>query len=80
MATTKVAITIDAALLDQLDALVAQHVFPNRSKAIQEALHDKLARLRRTRLAQECAKLNPSDEQTMAEEGIAQELTTWPEY
>jgi Arc/MetJ-type ribon-helix-helix transcriptional regulator len=63
-----------------LDHLVAQHVFPNRSKAIQVALQDKLARMRRSRLAQECAKLDPGEEQAFAEEGIAQELTSWPEY
>ena len=80
MTTTKVAITIDSELLAQLDQLVAQHVFPNRSKAIQEAVRDTLTRLRRTRLARECAKLDPQSEQAMAEEGLAQELTTWPVY
>jgi metal-responsive CopG/Arc/MetJ family transcriptional regulator len=80
MATTKVAVTIDTTLLAELDHLVAQHVFPNRSKAIQVALQDKLARMRRSRLAQECAKLDPGEEQAFAEEGIAQELTSWPEY
>lgn len=80
MATTKVAITINTELLTQLDQLVAQKVFPNRSKAIQEALQDKLARMHRSRLARECAKLNPSEEQALAEEGMVQELSRWPEY
>ncbi len=80
MATAKVAVTIDKELLAQIDELVAQHVFPNRSKAIQEALEDKLARMRRSRLAHECAKLNPQEEQALAEEGMDQELATWPEY
>ena len=59
MATTKVAVTIDSELLAQVDQLVAQHVFPNRSKAIQEALQDKFTRMRRSRLARESAKLDP---------------------
>jgi metal-responsive CopG/Arc/MetJ family transcriptional regulator len=80
MATTKVAVTIDTNLLAQLDQLVAQHVFPNRSKAIQAALEDKLTRMRRSRLARESAKLDPSYEQALAEEGMEQELATWPEY
>ncbi len=80
MVTTKVAVTIDAALLAELDHLVAQQVFPNRSKAIQVALEDKLARIHRSRLAQECAKLDPREEQAFAEEGMAQDLTAWPEY
>jgi Arc/MetJ-type ribon-helix-helix transcriptional regulator len=76
----KVAVTIDSELLAQVDQLVGQKVFPNRSKAIQEALRDKLARMRRSRLAAECAKLDPTLEQTLAEEGMEQELATWPEY
>jgi metal-responsive CopG/Arc/MetJ family transcriptional regulator len=80
MGMMKVAVTIDADLLAELDQLVAQQVFPNRSRAVQEALRDKLERLRRSRLARECAKLDPDEEQSLAEEGIEQELTTWPEY
>ena len=80
MSTTKVAITIDKALLAELDRLVEQHIFPSRSKAVQEAIQDKLIRLRRSRLATECAKLNPHAEQAFAEEGLDQELATWPEY
>ena len=80
MATTKVAVTIDTNLLAQVDQLVAQQVFPNRSKAIQAALEDKLTRMRRSRLARETAKLDPQQEQALAEEGMQQELTTWPEY
>ena len=80
MPTTKVAVTIDTELLAQVDQLVAQRVFPNRSKAIQAALHDKVARLQRSRLARESAKLDPQTEQRLAEEGLDQELTTWPAY
>ncbi len=80
MATTKVAVTIDSDLLAQVDQLVAQRVFPNRSKAVQEALRDKLTRMRRSRLARESAKLDPQFEQSLAEEGMDQELSTWPAY
>ena len=80
MATTKVAVTIDTDLLTEIDKLVAQRVYPSRSRAIQEALHDKLARLHRSRLATECAKLDPDAEQAMAEEGMAMELAAWPDY
>lgn len=80
MATTKVAVTIDSNLLAEVDQLVAQQVFPNRSKAIQAALADKLARMRRGRLARELARLDPREEQALAEEGMAGELSTWPEY
>lgn len=80
MAASKIAITIDDNLLKQLDLMVKSKVFPNRSKAIQEAVADKLKRLERTRLAQECTKLNPDYEQNMAEEGFSLEKDQWPEY
>jgi metal-responsive CopG/Arc/MetJ family transcriptional regulator len=80
MAASKIAITIDDKLLKQLDLMVRAKVYPNRSKAIQEAVEDKLQRLEKTRLAQECAKLYPEYEQNMAEEGLAMEMDEWPEY
>jgi len=80
MAASKIAITIDDKILRRLDRLVKSNVFPNRSKAIQEAIEDKLIRLDKSRLAQECAKLDPRFEQKMAEEGLSSELQEWPEY
>ena len=80
MAASKIAITIDDNLLKQLDLMVKSNVYPNRSKAIQEAVADKLKRLGRTRLAQECAKLDPEDEQKIAEEGFSMEIVEWPDY
>lgn len=80
MAASKIAITIDNNLLKKLDLMVKSRVFPNRSKAIQEAVADKLNRIERTRLAKECAKLDPDYEQNMAEEGFSLEIDEWPEY
>lgn len=80
MSRTKVAITIEEGTLAKIDALVTGKIFPNRSRAIQEAVQEKLDRLERNRLAEECAKLDPNFEQTIAEEGLSEELATWPEY
>jgi Arc/MetJ-type ribon-helix-helix transcriptional regulator len=80
MSTSKVAITIDTDLLTEVDRLVAQQVFPNRSKAIQAAVSNQISHLRQTRLARECAKLDRQSEQNLAEEGLAQDLATWPTY
>ena len=80
MAASKIAITIDEKLVKQLDDLVNSQVFPNRSKAIQEAVEEKLRRMEKTRLAKECAKLDPNYEQTLAEEGFSSEIDEWPEY
>ena len=79
MGRAKIAITVDEQALAEIDRLVRDGRFPNRSKAIEDALHERIARLRRSRLAQECAKLDPSEEQSLANEGYAGE-GEWPEY
>jgi metal-responsive CopG/Arc/MetJ family transcriptional regulator len=80
MPKTKVALTLDADLLGQVDELVARQKFRNRSQAVEAALADKLRRLARTRLAREAAKLNPAEEKRVADEGLADALDAWPEY
>lgn len=80
MSTSKIAITIEGKLLNRLDRLVKSRVFPNRSKAIQEAVEEKLTRMDQSRLARECAKLDPRFEQALAEEGFSTEIDEWPKY
>jgi metal-responsive CopG/Arc/MetJ family transcriptional regulator len=80
MATSKIAITLENDTLKRLDMLVKSNFFPNRSKAIQEAVTEKLNRIDKSRLAQECAKLDPDFEKSLAEEGLTSELEKWPEY
>ena len=80
MSKTKIAITLDAQFVEQLDRLVSEHVFQNRSQAIQEAVDEKLTRMKRSRLSMECAKLEPAFERAMAEEGLAEDVSQWPEY
>jgi Arc/MetJ-type ribon-helix-helix transcriptional regulator len=80
MPKTKVAVTVDSALLSRVDQLVASRRFANRSQAVEAALADAVARVARTRLARECAKVDPREERAMAEEGLAGSRDTWPEY
>jgi len=80
MARAKVAISLDENTLNRLDRLVKSHVFPNRSQAIQEAVEEKISRLDRSRLARECAKVDPAFEKALAEEGLSTELVEWPDY
>ena len=80
MSTEKVAITLETETLAELDRLVAQRAFPSRSRAIQEAVKEKIERLSRTRLARECAKLDPGSEKALSEEGIMDDAEEWPEY
>ena len=80
MATSKIAITIDQDTLTRLDSLVKLHIFTNRSRAIQEAVAEKLERIDKNRLSRECAKLDPVFEQDLSEEGLLVEMKEWPEY
>jgi Arc/MetJ-type ribon-helix-helix transcriptional regulator len=80
MSQTKVAITIEKGVLARVDALVNQKVYSNRSRAIQKAVQEKLARLERSRLVEECAKLDPNFEKAMADEGLSEELAIRSEY
>jgi metal-responsive CopG/Arc/MetJ family transcriptional regulator len=80
MGKAKIAITLDEDFISELDRLVDEHFFKNRSQAIQNAVSEKLARMKRSRLSMECAKLDPVFERAMAEEWIAEDLSQWPEY
>jgi Arc/MetJ-type ribon-helix-helix transcriptional regulator len=80
MSAAKIAITIDEDLVKRIDLLVQQKAFPNRSKAIQEAVEEKLKKIDRGRLVRECNKLDPAYEQALAEEGLSVEVDEWPKY
>jgi metal-responsive CopG/Arc/MetJ family transcriptional regulator len=75
MSKTKIAITLDERFIEHIDRLVREHVFQNRSQALQKAVEEKLKRLQRTGLAQECAKLDADFEKAMAEEGLTDDVS-----
>ena len=79
MPREKIAITLDENTVVRLDRLVRQGAYPNRSRAIEEAVQEKLERLDRRRLASECEKLDVAFEKKLAEEGMSGELIEWPE-
>jgi Arc/MetJ-type ribon-helix-helix transcriptional regulator len=80
MPKTKVALTLDSDLLERVDELVGRRRFRNRSQAVEAALVNQLQRLARTRLARESAKLNTREEKRLADEGLAVDFESWPEY
>jgi metal-responsive CopG/Arc/MetJ family transcriptional regulator len=79
MTVQKIAITIDEVLLERIDRLINENRFPNRSRAIQEAVREKLERMEANRLARELAKLDPVYEQKFADDDMG-DLQEWPEY
>lgn len=80
MPRTTVAVSLDGSSVERLDRLVKKAAFPSRSQAIQEAVEEKLSRMERSRLARECAKLDPEFEKSMAEERLSEDVTEWSAY
>ena len=80
MPVEKIAITLDQELLREIDRGVKNGLFKNRSRAIQEAVKEKLDRHGKRRLLLESRKLNPQEERALAEEGMTEEEAAWPEY
>jgi metal-responsive CopG/Arc/MetJ family transcriptional regulator len=78
MPASKIAITLDEKLLKVVDRWVAERRYPSRSRAIQAAVEEEVRHQRRSLLAEEAVKLDPAEEQAMADEGIGDE--TWPRY
>lgn len=80
MAKAKIAITLDTKMVQEVDELVESRVYPSRSKVIQDALTERLAKLKKTRLIREASKANPKEEQELAEEGMVEDIKNWPKY
>lgn len=80
MPAAKIAISLDEGILREIDGLVRKKIFPNRSRAIQEAVREKIEKISKSRLAKECAKLNVNEEVELAEGGMESEVERWPEY
>lgn len=80
MPRDKIAITLERKVLQRLDQLVRDKTFRSRSHAIQQAVAAQLDRFDRTRLARECARLDPKTEAAFADEGLATDLGAWPAY
>lgn len=78
MGVRKVAITLDVAILGEVDRMVRQQEYPSRSKAIESLVSQRLRERKRLRLAEECSKLDLSEEKRLAEEGMGAEV--WPDY
>lgn len=80
MARAKLAITLDQQTVAEVDNLVRRRIFPNRSRIIELAVREKLDRMGKNRLAEQCALLDPSFEKALAEEGLGEDLDQWPAY
>ena len=78
MPMTKIAVTVEEKTAREMDRLVAAGRYPSRSKLVQDALKEILRGSKKLRLELECSKLDPNEEQALAEEFIEDE--SWPEY
>lgn len=80
MPAAKIAITIEETDLRVVDRWVSEGKYPSRSRAIQEALKDKIKNPRRKRLLEALSKLNVKEERAMSEEARFAVHETWDEY
>ncbi len=74
----RIAVTLDRKTVSDLDRLVREGKYSNRSRALQSAVDLLAERERRPCLARELAKLDPAEERWMAEEGIG--IDSWPGF
>jgi len=74
----KVAVTLEKRTVKDLDRLVREGKYPNRSRALQAAVDLLAEREKRTRLVRELAKLDRGQEQRMADEGLGD--SSWPPF
>lgn len=77
---TKVAVSMDDRLIREVDLLVRDERYASRSQAIEAAVAEHLRRVRRRRLAEACAVLDPAEEVALAEEGLGADARAWPPY
>ena len=80
MPKQKVAVTIEKDLIIKLDRLVSEGRYPSRSSAVEDAVIERMVKVEKSRLAEESAKLDPTYEQAIADEGLLGDLSEWPEY
>jgi Arc/MetJ-type ribon-helix-helix transcriptional regulator len=65
-----ITVSIEPALLHKVDQWIKCGKLNNRSEFVEVAVREKLTRLSRQRLAAECRKLDASEEQALADEGL----------
>jgi hypothetical protein len=71
MPSMQIFVTLAPETVRQIDALIAQRSFLDRSHVAETAVREKFDRLAQGRLARERAKLDPIEERTLAKEGFA---------
>jgi Arc/MetJ-type ribon-helix-helix transcriptional regulator len=75
----RLGITIDRKVLADIDRLVRNGTCTSRSQVFAVAIKECLARLNRSRLARESAKLDKAEEQAFAEESYVGDVAA-PDY
>ena len=72
------AIELEPSLLAKVDGFVDAHVFRSRKEAVDSAVREKIQRLEsQQQFLAECQKLDPTEEQNIAEEWLDGELESW---
>ena len=78
--TITVTLTLDDSVIESIDKLVENSVYPNRSMAIRKAVERKFKRIDDAAFERELAKMDPEFERRMAEEFLPMYPSEWTEY
>lgn len=79
MGVAKIIASVDVKTIARLDRLVKEGKFPSRSSLIEQVIDEKLNRLGKSRIARECARLDPVEERVFADEGMTADSRSWQE-
>jgi len=80
VASAKIAITLERECLKEIDLWISEGRYPNRSRAIQEILKEKIMRWRKKRLISALSYAEPDGERKISEEGFEAVNEVWDEY
>ncbi len=80
MPKEKIAVTIDAEILKELDLMVKEKDIASRSKAIEEAVAQRIECWRKRRLFEELRKLESEAEMKESESGFEAVNEAWQKY
>ncbi len=67
-------------MLNKIDHFIRNKKFKNRSHAVSQSVLEAIEKLEHNRLAIECAKLDPTMERNLADQGLLEDSKEWPEF
>jgi metal-responsive CopG/Arc/MetJ family transcriptional regulator len=68
MSRVRIAVSVESGVVAEIDKLITTAVFSSRSEVFEIAVRGRLRQMRQSRLRREVRKLDPAEEQALANE------------